>query len=353
MNSRIYISLDKIAENARRVNERCTEAGIKTAAVTKMHCADNEICRALLSAGINILADSRIDNIKKMSELSCEKWLIRIPSLSDAADVVRFADLSLNSELQTVLALDKAAVAAHKIHKVILMYDVGDLREGYFSEEELFAACRRLAGLTNIHLAGIGVSLSCYGAVLPTAQNLSRLRNAASAIENELGITFEYISGGSSTSYSLLESGSMPAGINNLRIGDTIYCGRDDITRQYLPYLHDDCFVFESEIIELKDKPSVPIGEIGYASLNRKPVFTDEGIRTRVICSAGRQDIDLDMIPAYSGMKIMEASSDHLLADITDCRENFEIGQRIRFKMLYASIMRAFTSNYVEKVYIR
>ncbi len=52
---------------------------------------------------------------------------------SQAEDVVRYADISLNSELETISALGAEAVKQNKVHNVVLMADLGDLREGFFT----------------------------------------------------------------------------------------------------------------------------------------------------------------------------------------------------------------------------
>lgn len=352
MSARLLIDLNKIRENAIAVNNVCRGAGISVAAVTKMHRADPNICRAILSSGIGILADSRLQNLEKIAELNCEKWLIRQPAVSECGDAVRLADVSLNSEMAVIRALDYEAGKAGRTHGVILMFDLGDLREGYFYEDDILSAAEETLILKNIKLCGIGTNLSCYGGVQPDHGNLSRLVSIAESIRNEFGVMLEYVSGGSSTSYSLIHKGDMPEGIDNLRIGDTILIGRDDITRETLPYLHDDCFVLECEIIEIKEKPSVPVGTIGLASLNRTVTFEDKGIRKRAICSVGRQDTDTDMVPLDSGASVMEASSDHLLIDITDSTVGYRVGDTIKLKLKYASAMRAFTSDYVSKEYI-
>ncbi|NLW70024.1 MAG: alanine/ornithine racemase family PLP-dependent enzyme [Eubacteriaceae bacterium] len=353
MGARLIIDINKIKDNARQILGECGGAGVSVAAVTKMHRADRLICEALLEAGIKILADSRIENLAKIADIPCEKWLIRIPALSECERVVDLADLSLNSEIAVIRELDKLAGIKGKTHGVLLMFDLGDLREGYFKEEDLLAAAKETLELKNIRLRGIGTNLSCYGGIKPTFENLSRLVAIARRIQKELSVKLDYISGGSSTSFSLVREGKLPEGINNLRIGDSILIGRDDLTRQYIPSMHSDCFVLECEIVEIKEKPSVPIGETGIAALNRLPVFTDKGIRKRAICSVGRQDIDTDMEPLDEKIELLEASSDHLLADITDCDKEYKIGDRLRFKMKYTSAMRAFTGEYIVREYIK
>lgn len=352
MRAKITINIPKIKQNAALIIDQCARFGIEISAVTKMHCADIRIASALVESGIGILADSRIENLKKLQPIPCEKWLIRIPAPSLAQEVVAFSDTSLNSEISVIRALNEAAENIGKKHKIILMFDLGDLREGYFYEDALYADIAEVLRLKNIVLYGIGTNLSCYGGVMPTVENLTRLAALAKAAENKFSLELKYVSGGSSTSYTLIKDGNMPKGINNLRIGDTFYFGRDMSRRTYIDGMQHDCMVMSCEIAEIKTKPSVPCGATGFASLNRKPEFIDKGPRKRAICSLGRQDADLDMIPHDDKISIMEASSDHLLVDITESDQEYKVGDVLTFNMLYTSCMRAFTSPYVDKEYI-
>ena len=56
--------------------------------------------------------------------------------ISEADKVVEYADISLNSELETIRALSKEALIKGRSHNIILMVDLGDLREGYYNERK-------------------------------------------------------------------------------------------------------------------------------------------------------------------------------------------------------------------------
>ncbi|MCL1802947.1 MAG: alanine/ornithine racemase family PLP-dependent enzyme [Eubacteriaceae bacterium] len=350
MRATVHIDLEKIKHNANVVSRECEKAGISLAAVTKVHCAATDINLALYVAGIRRFADSRIENLAKMREMPIERWLLRVPAPSIASQVIADSDLSLNSEIETVRLLNKAAKEAGKTHGVILMWDLGDLREGYFSYSDIEMAALEALSMPNIHFRGIGTNLNCYGGVDPSVENMDSLIEIAGRLE-AAGAPCEFISGGASSTYSLLLDGTLPGKINNLRIGDSIYLGRDRLKLEKAPGMHDDAFVLSAEVVEIKSKPSIPIGNIGLAALNVKPAFTDKGIRKRAILSVGKQDIDLDLVCLDSGVSILGGSSDHLIADISDSGTSYKVGSTIQFKMGYSAILRAMTSAYVEKEY--
>ena len=353
MRPTVTVNLSKIYDNARIVRKTLAKYGVDVTSVTKMHQCNPEIVRTLIDAGIRRFGDSRLENLMNIQDLKAEKWMIRIPSMSLADETVRYADVSLNSELVTVKALNEAAKAQKKIHDILIMTDVGDLREGYFSVDETVENAVMMDSLSNINVIGIATNLTCYGGVLPDENNLTDLVNRKKLIEQAIGRKLDIVSGGNSTSYTLYREDRPVEGVTNIRIGDTIYLGRDDTYRTHIEGMHKDCFTMTAEIIEIKDKPSIPIGNRGMSALNTRPVFEDRGIRKRAILSVGKQDTDMDMFPFDENISILGGSSDHIIVDITDSTEDYRVGDTISFYMYYTSCLRAFTSKYTVKEFVR
>lgn len=356
MRPTVCINLRKISENARYIVDIAENNGISITAVTKMHRCDPKIVSALIKGGIHSFGDSRIENFKRIADLDVEKILIRIPSISQAEETVRYSTHSLISELETAKALSKEAVKQKKVYKLVVMFDVGDLREGYFDRADLLNDALAMDRLENIEIVGLGTNLTCHGGILPDKNNMQALASCAEALQKALGRKLSIVSGGNSTTFSYLHmhkgEDSFPSIINNIRVGDSILIGRDMISRQHNPAMHYDAFTLKAEVVELKTKPSVPIGKSGYAALNTKPVFEDRGMLRRMILSVGKQDIDLDITPFDEDLRILGASSDHLIIDATQSKINYHIGDVLSFKMQYTACLRAFTSDYVQKEYL-
>ena len=348
---RIEVDLNKIKHNTSTLVNLCKKYKIKVAGVTKVFCADTEIAKAYVEGGVDYLADSRIENLIKLKEFKIPKILLRLPMISEVEKVVEYADISLNSEVDTIKALSKASKGKGVTHKIILMYDLGDLREGYFKEEDLFEAIEEILKLEGIEIIGLGTNLTCYGGVIPRGENLGRLVNLANKIEKEYNINIDIISGGNSSTLHLLINDKKIDGINHLRLGESIVLGRETAFGNRIENTYDDAFQLAAEIIEIKDKPSVPIGEIGMDAFGKTPTFVDRGVRKRIICAIGKQDIDFDsLIPLDDGIEILGGSSDHLILDGTDSKVDYKVGDEIRFKLTYGGILRAMTSAYVKKV---
>lgn len=349
-NPRVEIDLSKIWHNTKEVVKKCSSHNINIMGVTKVLCGDIDAARAMAEGGVSFIADSRIKNIVNLSMIPLPKILLRIPMQSEISEIVKYCDYSLNSEVETISMLSCEALRQGKVHKIILMVDLGDLREGIWFEnyDESF---QRIAGLKGIEIAGIGTNLTCYGGVIPSKENLTLLSNIADQMRKKYSISLPIVSGGNSSSLHLLDKGSMPSGINNLRIGEAVMLGRETAFGQRIHNMHDDACIFYGEIVEIKHKPSKPIGEIGMDAFGNTPQFEDIGPRYRAIIAAGRQDIDFHGIyPVDDYIKVKGASSDHLILDITECKDRYSVGDEIPFKMSYGCLLRSMTSPYVEKI---
>lgn len=351
MGARLTIDLVKIEANACTLTERLPQVAI--VAVTKATCGSPEVARAMLAGGAQAIGESRLANIERLRRagITVPIWLLRAPTPEQAADAVRLADVSLNTELVTVQALDAAAGAARREHGVIIMVELGDLREG-LPAGDLPAFLGVVAGLGHVRVEGIGVNLACYGGVKPTSDNLGRLVQLARAAEEQLGRPL-LVSGGNSATLPMALAGSLPLGIGNLRVGESILLGVDTLEREPLLDLHRDAFILSAPVVECQVKPSVPIGEICQDAFGNRPAFEQRGDRRRAILAVGRQDTVPEVLhPLDAGIEVLGASSDHLMVDVDGLDRPAAIGEPISFVPGYAALLQSFTSPYVEKVYL-
>ena len=355
MYPRLEINIEKLKTNLQVISNLLKKNNISLAMVTKAYCANLDIVNELVKDKnlIDYLADSRIENLKEMRHINIPKILLRIPMKSEVEDVIRYADISFNSEYETIEKLNEEAKKVNKIHKIVIMVDLGDLREGYFVQKDLFDNIKKIQDLHNISIIGVATNLTCYGAVLPSEENLSKLVNIAEKFERDFNIDIKIISGGNSSSLFLINKNKLPSKINNLRIGEAILLGRETAYGKKIDGTFDDVFRLVCEVVENKEKPSVPVGEKGLDAFGNKPVFEDKGIMQRAILGIGRQDISIDSLyPIDKDIKVIGASSDHTIVDVTKSKNKYSIGDKIEFLLDYGGIMTASTSKYVKKYYI-
>lgn len=351
---RLEIHPERIKQNTEQIVSLCHSRGIQVAGVTKVVCAHPAAVRALEEGGVDLLADSRLENLDAIRRqgTGLPLMLLRIPSPSQAEEVVRLADVSLNSSSDTVRLLSDAARRLNRVHQVILMIDLGDLREGIWPDRAV-ETVRMIGKLPHIRLAGLGCNLACYGGVIPTREKMQTLIDLRDACSSETGIDLPLLSGGNSANLPLLIRGEMPEGITQLRVGETIHLGRSVIDRSPFPGTRQDTYRLVAEVIEVERKPSAPIGLTGQDAFGGTPHFTDRGIRSRAICAFGRQDAVIDNLEAEDpGIIVLGGSSDHLILDVEEAHVKVKVGDEVSFWPGYGALLAASTSNYVHKIVI-
>lgn len=348
---RIHVDGEKIRQNTQAIVDVCGSSGIEVVGVTKACCGHPDVARALLAGGVTMLAESQLSHVRRLRRagIDVDVMLLRLPRLSQVDEVVRQTQVSLNSEVDTVRALSRAAVSQNLQHRVILMIETGDRREGIMPEQAT-AAAKAVANLPAIELLGLGANLACIGGVVPTESNTRLLIEVVERVEQTLGVTFPVVSGGHTSNLDLLLRGGMPPRVNQLRIGEALLLGVNSTTGNPIPAPHQDAFTVFAEVVEVKTKPSLPEGEIAVDAFGRKPEWEDLGLRRRAVLAIGEQAIYVQGLrPKRDGVWIVGASSDHLVMDVTDAIPPVHLGDELAFDPIYASVATAMTSITMEK----
>ena len=338
----LEIDLDKLKENLAAIVDRCQSLSVEVAGVVKGFTALPEAARVYTECGVRTLASSRLGQLRTLrgAGIPCERFLIRIPMLSELSEVAELADMSLQSEVGTLRALNAACAKRGVRHKVILMLDLGDLREGFWSREELLDAALEVEyRLDHLELAGVGTNLGCYGSVAATPEKLRELVSAAELVERAIGRELRYVSGGASTSVHMVLDGTLPARVNHLRIGEFALLG--GIYGCYPDFLHRDAFTLRLEVVECRSKPSYPVGELTVDAFGKTREYTDRGIRRRALCAAGRTDYGdpFDLTPRLAGVEVLGASSDHTVLDVEEAAVPVKPGDVLDFDVSYAPLI--------------
>lgn len=347
----VEIDLAKIRHNAKTLVQIFKKKNIEIMGVTKVVSGSPQIAKALTSVGIKYIADSRIENIKGMTEagVKAEFVLIRTPFKSKLDQVIKYADISFNTELSIIRELSKIAVSLNKVHHIILMIEMGDLREGILESniENIFKSILQLKG---IKIKGIGTNLSCYGGVKPTAEKMKKLSDIAGSLENKFNIKMDLISGGNSANFEWFFNNEDLYNINNIRLGEAIFLGNETLNSTPINELYQNIVTLVAEVIESNRKDSIPDGELGQNAFGETPTFIDNGEISRVIMGIGRQEVDVDGLTPVKNIKIIGSSSDHMIVDVADL--NINVGKNIRFNMNYSALLSVMGSPFIKKVII-
>ena len=349
----LEVDLGKLKENLTALRERCQDSFIGIAGVVKGAGAWESVVRTFDEAGLSYLATSRVDQLRAMRGYGVKTplMLIRIPMRSELADAVALADASLQSDLGVLRATEAEAARQGKTHGVVLMIDLGDLREGFWDAEELIGAAVAVErDMPHLHLLGVGVNLSCYGSILPDKRNMQGLASLAYEVERAIGRPLEIVSGGSSTSMYMGLGGTVPYRINNLRLGEIVLLG--SIYGCSPDFTHKDVFTLRAEVVECRDKPSFPVGQLTVDAFGRTGTYEDRGVRRRAIVAVGRLDYGepCDITPRMAGIEVLGASSDHTVLDVEAAREQVKVGDILEFDVNYASLSNLTNARGVELV---
>ncbi|MEM0138456.1 MAG: alanine/ornithine racemase family PLP-dependent enzyme [Thermoplasmatales archaeon] len=348
MNPLLIIDTSKIKNNAVKLRELLKAKGIDIVGVTKVVQGEPLIARILLEAGLSWIGDSRVENISRIRESGVQAKLLQIrsPQISQAGLSARYADAALISDGKIAKALANEARNISKKFGVIVMIELGDLREGIMPEDAV-GFVRDLVR-SGVEFFGIGTNLGCYGGVIPTREKMELLVSIKDTLMDS-GFDVPVVSGGATDTLMLFENGAV-AGINQLRIGEAIMFGNDTTRNREIPYLKRDTMLLRAEIIEIRKKPSLPYGEIGRDAFGNVPIVEDRGSRLRAIVAIGKQDVEIGSLkPVDPGIEVLGGSGDHLILDIQDSEFRYESGSIVEFVPGYQSVLRLMLSPSVRK----
>lgn len=351
-----YITLDKskLSENYAYLEKLFRENGIKWSVVTKLLCGNQDYLEFLLSLKPEQVCDSRASNLKMVKEINpeMETAYIKPPPSGSIRKIVRYADISYNTEFETIKLLAREAERQGKIHKIVIMIEMGELREGVMRDEfmDFFG---KVFQLPNIEVIGIGTNLTCMYGVLPNSDKLIQLSLYAQLIEAKFNRKIPFVSGGSSVTIPLIHQNILPTGINHFRVGETLFLGTNVYDGSIYETMHSDVFKVYAQIIELTEKPMVPEGELGHNMEGDTLEFSDDDLGKtsyRAIMDIGLLDVDEDHFkPSDKSVEIVGASSDMVVLDLNDNPENYKVGDLIEFDVDYLGVLRVLSSKYIDK----
>lgn len=350
----ITLNKEKLTHNYHFLDQLFTSNDIEWGVVTKLLCGNSAFLEVLLSLGVTEAHDSRISNLKTIKSInpSIQTVYIKPPAKRSIEKIVKFADASFNTELDTIRMLSAEAVKQGKTHKVIIMIEMGDLREGVMGEE-LIDFYGEIFELPNIEITGLGTNLNCLHGVMPSPDKLVQLSLYEQLIEAKFNKKIPYVTGGTSVVIPLLLQRMLPAGINHFRVGEMLYFGNNLFTEEPVDGMYSDVIKLYAEIIELTEKPKTPTGTLAENPSGEMLEINpdDYGKRSyRAILDIGLLDINPDfLISDDESLEIAGASSDMLVIDVGITEGEYKVGDLISFNLKYMGALSLLNSDYIEK----
>lgn len=350
----VVLNRKKLKNNYQYLEQLFNANDIEWGVVSKVFCGSKLYLNEIINLGIRQICDSRITNLKiiKSIDPTIETVFIKPAAKRYISSVVKYADASFNTEYETIKMLSSEAVRQEKLHKVIIMIELGELREGVMREDfvDFYA---KVFKLPNIEVAGIGTNLTCMYGVLPNQDKLVQLCLYEQLIEAKFNKTIPYISGGTSVTIPLIAKGLLPKGINHFRVGESLFLGTDVYNHEPNPNLYQDVFKLYAEIIELREKPMTPDGDLGHNLTGDELSFENgqtEYTSYRAIIDIGLLDVEANhILPTSKNIKIVGSSSDMMVVDLGKDYKHYKVGSLIEFNLDYMGILRIMNCDYVDK----
>lgn len=350
----ITLNVEKLRTNFEYLDKLFRKRGIKWSVVTKMLCGHREYIQEVLKFNITQVCDSRISNLKMIKQINpkVETIYIKPPARRAVKGVVQYADISMNTQIETIKLLSDEAKRQSKVHKIIIMVELGELREGIM-RDDLVEFYSNVFKLENIQVIGIGANLSCLYGVLPNQDKLIQLSLYQQLIEAKFNKKIECVSGGSSVTIPLILKNMLPKGINHFRVGETLYLGTDVYNDRPLKKMATDAFLLYAEIIELIEKPQVPDGEMGTNLVGDVSTFDDRlagKTSCRALIDIGLLDVDdKHVTPSDPDISFVGGSSDMFVLDLKSNEKGYKVGDLLEFRLNYMSVLRILNSKYIDK----
>ncbi|MCK4778353.1 MAG: alanine racemase [Actinomycetia bacterium] len=332
----LSINLKKIRKNTEFITSICNKADIKVVGITKGVLGDEKIAENMLSAGADLVGDSRIKNLINLSGKVIDKnrlMMIRQPMRDETKEAVELSEYGLITTFESALWLSEAAKKRGNSYKLIIMIELGDKREGV-NPEETVELLGKISKLKNVSIEGIGTNLFCLQKEVDQERALMSLVELADKIRNKTGIAIQVISGGNSSIWSLLRKNKVPGEINQVRIGEAILLGKETMKHEPVSELFQDAIVLTAEILET--------GEKRY----------NHRMKKQAVLALGRQDIaDGKLNFQEKGAREIRRSSDHLMVDITEHQRKFKPGDLMEIIPDYFSLLALMVSPFIGKEY--
>lgn len=352
-----YFTLNKtkLRENFEYLKGMFDNSDISWGVVSKILCGNRKFLGELIDLGVKEIHDSRISNLAKIKEINSDIQTVYIKPVSkrNIDKMVKYTDVSLNSELTTIKWISEEAVKQKKTHKIIIMVETGDLREGVMGDH-LVDFYADIFDLPNIEIIGLGTNLNCLNGVMPSTDKLIQLSLYKQIIELKFNKKIPWVSAGTSVTIPLMLHKQLPKGVNHFRVGETLFFGVDLFTEKVIEGMHGDVFTLFAEIIEMQEKPLLPSGTLA-ANPQGEVVEIDEDLygrsSFRAILDIGLLDVDPKyLVPEDGEFEILGASSDMLILNLGENPKKYQVGDVVKFGLKYMGALSILNSSYVDKV---
>ena len=361
--STLEIRTDRIIRNIEKLNIFLSRHNVQWTLVSKVLSGHRATLEKIVThdamSGVHSVGDARLSSLKTMKQIRPDlvTMYIKPPAIRNVESVVKYADISLNTYYKTIHALNDAARKQDKIHKIIIMVELGELREGII-RDHILNFYESVFELPNIEVIGLGTNLGCMYGVEPSFDKLIQLCLFEELIKAKFHTELPFISGGSSINLPFIARKKMPARVNHLRVGEAAFLGTSPYNNKKFKNLSVDAFEFRGEVIEFYRKENEPDGiisdaAIGHTAEEEIARSQTDNMSYKAVVDFGLLDVSIeDLTPKDKAVKFVGTTSDMTVfaVDVPKGKKpKYRVGGTIKFKLSYMGVARLMNSKFVTK----
>ncbi|MFP4619671.1 MAG: alanine racemase [Bacteroidales bacterium] len=358
----LVVKTENIIKNIQKLDAYLKNRNIQWSLVSKVLSGDIKFLEKILTPDVvdrlHSIGDSRLSSLKNIKKVNSDIKTIYIkpPATQLAREIASYADISVNTNANTIKVLNKEAKKQKKNHKVIIFIELGELREGVL-RENIINFYEEVFNLSNIEIIGIGSNLGCMYGIEPTYDKLVQLSLFKQLLEETFNKNIDLISGGSSITLPLIKKQLVPDSINHFRIGEAAFFGTSPLDDKRFNALSTDTFSFNANIIEMEEKRNIPDGIIGEGNIGhvvQPENEVDSGKHYRAILDFGLLDVDVNDLKAKDqNINFLGTTSDMTVYDLgknlnSKLKQKYQVGNKIFFKPNYMAVARCMNSKFVD-----
>lgn len=341
--NRINVDRQGLISNLKKIQILCEENNCELVPVTKVMHSHEEILIDLIDNGIKMIAEVNIENIKFL-ELPLKKMLLKT-SPSSIKDILVNCDVVFVTELVVLKEINDYAKASFL--DIVIPLELGDLREG-INLSTAVNFFREALKFKNLNIKGFSVNFGCLAGKLPDDQSLKEIQLLKENLKKELNYVPEIVSLGGTVIIDLLRQGKLKGIATQIRVGEAIYFGFNTSGGSYIDNLEKDNFIFQTEVVEVREKQVQSHGDMGLNAYGQEFKFNKSGLRTRAVLNFGSLTVPkygltpLDPLVHFEGM-----THDLAVFDITDSEYQYKPGSTMEFRLNYSGAAQAFLNKHI------
>jgi len=360
----LVIDSHKIHENFKKLSDFLSKHNMKWTLISKVLAGNKSVLKKILTTpqlgNIHSIGDSRLSSLKNIKDINPNiiTMYIKPPAIKYANEVVKYSDISFNTTFEAIQALNQEAKKLDKVHSVIIMIELGSLREGIL-RDNIVEFYSKIFKLPNIKVIGLGTNIGCMYGIEPTYDKLIQLSLYKQLLEAKFDVSLELVSGGSSITLPLIEQENIPSSVNHFRIGEAVFLGTSPASGEQFKDLNTDAFEYVANIIEMEKKKIKPEGKMSDANVGHTSEISyskDFNEIYRAVVDFGILDVDVKEIkPKDKKVKFLGTTSDMTVYSLGNNisekskTKKYNVGNSIKFNPSYMAVARLMSSKFVTK----